>query len=81
MALGETSMSGGMILSMRPIVASASSSLDWPGCCFAPAVMTTTSESAHTSTSEDPTTLASGMNWIPCARSSASASTLAVLMS
>ncbi len=64
-----------------PMVVSARSRRDCPGFCLAPAVKTMTSLSASTATSSEPSTLAIGMNWMPCARSSASARTLAPLMS
>ena len=63
------------------MVASARSMRDWPGFCLAPAVNMTTSASAHTAMSSEPITSAIGMNWMPCPRSSASASTFAALMS
>ena len=80
-ALGACSTSGGRIIRVSLMVASARSRRVCPGFCFAPAVTTTTSASAHTAMSSEPTTSAIGMNWIPCPRSAASAATLALSMS
>jgi hypothetical protein len=43
--------------------------------------MTTTSESLMTAMSDEPSTVDTGANWLPCAMSSASALTLDSLMS
>ena len=80
-ASGATSTSRGRIERTMPIVDPARSSRDWPGFCFAPAVKTTTSESARTSMSSEPSTWAIGTNWMPWLRSSASARTFAALTS
>ena len=52
-----------------------------PGFCLAPAVTTTTSASAQTATSSDPSTDAIGTNCMPWTRSSTSASTFWRLVS
>jgi len=66
---------------MMLTVAPASSSRLWPGFCLAPDVMTIMSESAQTAGSSEPTIEPIGVNWMPWPMSSASASTLALLMS
>jgi len=80
-ASGAVATSAGMIERISEIVASARSSRVWPGRCLAPAVTTTTSAPSHTAMSSDPITSPIGMNWMPWPMSSASASTLALLMS
>ena len=59
----------------------ASSMRDWPGSCFAPAVMTTMCDPSTTEMSLPPTMSLEPVNCVPCARSSTSASTFAVAMS
>lgn len=67
-------------ISSRSIAAlvTARSSRDCPRCCFAPAVMTTTSDSERSSMSAPPDTCVAPAYWVPWARSSTSASTFAV---
>ena len=80
-ASGATPTRFGTIFFMRLTVDPASSRRDCPGCCLAPAVTMMRSAPRTISTSSEPSTEPQGVNWMPWAMSSASASTLGLLMS
>ncbi len=80
-ASGATSRRPGIIDSMIPALTPARSVRDWPGRCLAPAVMTTTCEPSATRRSDPPLISLAPVNWVPCARSSTSASTRSAAMS
>ncbi len=80
-ASGASSRRPGIIDSMIPALTPARSVRDWPGRCLAPAVMTTTCEPSATRRSDPPLISLAPVNWVPCARSSTSASTRSAAMS
>lgn len=80
-ASGDCSTIPGTIFFISSTVLPARSMRVSPGCCFAPAVITTMSEPAVTATSDEPVIFTGGMNDAPCTRSSASALTFFSLMS
>jgi len=80
-AFGDASTSSGIIFEKIRAFVPTSCSRVCPGCCAAPAVTITTCEPSVTATSADPVMSLVPVKSEPWARSSASASTFAALMS